>query len=163
MTGEYPRAADTFIQREVAALRSLGYDIRTFSVRRPAAREMGGAELDAERQQTFYLLPCSPLGLIGSHLSQFFISPARYLRAISLAWKTRPPGMGLMRQVAYFAEAGLVAAQMRRRRLVHLHNHFSNSSGSVAAIAAEMGGFTFSLTVHGPAEFFEPKYWHLGE
>jgi glycosyltransferase involved in cell wall biosynthesis len=33
----------------------------------------------------------------------------------------------------------------------------------VAAIAAAMGGFTFSFTMHGPAEFFEPKYWFVGE
>lgn len=164
MTGEYPRAADTFIQREVATLRSLGYHIQTFSVRRPVAREMGGAELDQERRQTFYLVPCSPMALLGAHLSLLFGAPRRYLRGIGLAWKIRPPGLGaLLRQVAYFAEAGLVAAQMRRHRLVHLHNHFSNSSGSVAAIASEMGGFSFSLTIHGPAEFFEPKYWHMGE
>ena len=30
-------------------------------------------------------------------------------------------------------------------------------------IGAELGGFTFSFTVHGPQEFFEPKYWRLDE
>jgi glycosyltransferase involved in cell wall biosynthesis len=164
MTGEYPRAADTFIQREVAALRSLGYHIQTFSVRRPAPTEMGGPELQSERTQTFYLLPCSPLALLAAHLRLLLGSPLRYMRGMALAWKIRPPGLAaLLRQIAYFAEAALLAAQVRRRRLVHLHNHFSNSSGSVAAIAAEMGGFSFSLTVHGPAEFFAPQYWHLGE
>lgn len=164
MTGEYPRAADTFIQREVATLRSLGYHIQTFSVRRPAVRERGGAELNEERRQTIYLVPCSPIALLGAHLRLLLGAPLRYLRGIGLAWKIRPPGhRALLRQLAYFAEAGLVAAQMRRQRLVHLHNHFSNSSGSVAAIAAELGGLGFSLTIHGPAEFFEPGYWHMGE
>jgi glycosyltransferase involved in cell wall biosynthesis len=164
MTGEYPRATDTFIQREVAALRALGYHLQTFSVRRPQAREMGGPEQEAERAATFYLVPCSPFALLGAHLSLCFSAPGRYLRAIGLAWKISPPGVrGGLRQMAYFAEAGLAAHRMRRQRLAHLHNHFSNSSGTVAALAAEMGGFTFSLTIHGPAEFFEPKYWHIGE
>jgi glycosyltransferase involved in cell wall biosynthesis len=26
-----------------------------------------------------------------------------------------------------------------------------------------MGGFTFSFTMHGPMEFFEPKYWRIDE
>jgi len=33
LTGEYPRATDTFIQREVAGLRAQGFDIRTCSIR----------------------------------------------------------------------------------------------------------------------------------
>ena len=69
----------------------------------------------------------------------------------------------LLMQLAYFAEAGLVAARMRDHQLIHLHNHFSNSSCSVAMLASELGGFTFSFTMHGPAEFFEPKYWRLDE
>jgi glycosyltransferase involved in cell wall biosynthesis len=64
-----------------------------------------------------------------------------------------------MMQMAYFAEAGLVARHLAEEQLTHLHNHFSNSSCTVAMLAAEMGGFTFSFTMHGPAEFFEPKFW----
>ena len=33
LTGEYPRASDTFIQREVAALRDLGHEVLTCSIR----------------------------------------------------------------------------------------------------------------------------------
>jgi hypothetical protein len=36
MTGEYPRATDTFIQREISALRQLGLHVQTFAVREPA-------------------------------------------------------------------------------------------------------------------------------
>ena len=39
MTGEYPRATDVFIQREVAELRRQGFHVETFSVRQPAAAE----------------------------------------------------------------------------------------------------------------------------
>jgi glycosyltransferase involved in cell wall biosynthesis len=164
MTGEYPRATDTFIQREVAMLRSLGYALETFSVRRPKAKENVGPEQEAERGRTLYLLPASPTELISSHTRLLFSSPLQYLSAMGLALKLRPPGAkGFLRQCAYFAEAGLVAGQMRRRNLGHLHNHFANSSGSVAILAAALGGFTFSLTIHGPAEFVDPQYWHLGE
>ncbi len=164
MTGQYPRATDTFIQREVIAVRALGYHIETFSVRRAAASENVGSEQEAERRQTYYIVPASPITLIAAHLMLFLGSPVRYLKAICFAWELRPPGfIALFKQVAYFAEAGIVARRMHKRRLTHLHNHFANSSGSVAAIASELGGFTVSYSIHGPAEFFQPHYWQIGK
>jgi colanic acid/amylovoran biosynthesis glycosyltransferase len=52
---------------------------------------------------------------------------------------------------------------MKKHALSHLHNHFADSSCSVAVIAAAMGGTTYSFTIHGPTEFYEPKYWRIDE
>ncbi|HLL89314.1 MAG TPA: glycosyltransferase, partial [Tepidisphaeraceae bacterium] len=164
MTGQYPRATDTFIQREVAALRERGVHVETLSVRRPGDKENVGPETQAERGRTTYLLPFRPLPLLKAHASALAASPKRYLKALKTALFVRPPGVkSLVWQLAYFAEAALVCAKVREQRLVHLHNHFSNSSCTVAMLAAEMGGFTFSFTMHGPNEFFEPDYWRLDE
>jgi colanic acid/amylovoran biosynthesis glycosyltransferase len=162
MTGEYPRATDTFIQREVAALRALGHHVRTFSVRMPPERENVGAEILDERQSTIYLLP--PRGLLIAHLAQLLSSPRRYFAALALAWKISPPGIrATARQAAYFAEAAMLVRLMKKHALSHLHNHFADSSCSVAVIAAAMGGTTYSFTIHGPTEFYEPKYWRIDE
>ena len=164
MTGQYPRATDTFIQREVAALRAKGVFVQTFAVRRPPESEAGTAEQDAERLGTHYLVPCTPWGLVIAHLGLLVRSPCRYLKGLTLALTARAPGLrSFVYQILYFLEAGLVARQMRRKDLSHLHNHFASSSCTVAMLAAEVGGFTFSFTIHGPAIFFEPKYWRLDE
>lgn len=164
LTGEYPRATDTFIQREVAALRQLGVEIQTFAVRRPHTREAGGAELKAERARTIYLIPCTLVSLLLSHLRILRISPRRYWSALRLALRTSSPGLkALAFQLYYFAEAGMLAEHIRRLGLTHVHNHFANSSCSVTMLAAEMGGFTFSFTMHGSAIFFEPKRWRIDE
>jgi colanic acid/amylovoran biosynthesis glycosyltransferase len=164
MTGEYPRATDTFIQREIAALRKLGLHVQTFAVREPAGHLITDEAQAAESAATNYLIPTSPVGLLRSHAWAFFRSPRRYIRSVHLAISTRAPGIArTIKQLAYFAEAGVLAEQMRRRKLPHLHNHFSNSSCSVAMLAAEMGGFSFSFTMHGPSEFFEPKVFALDE
>jgi colanic acid/amylovoran biosynthesis glycosyltransferase len=52
MTGQYPRATDTFIQREVAALRGRGVFVQTFSIRKPEAKENVGPEQQAEGART---------------------------------------------------------------------------------------------------------------
>ncbi len=162
MTGEYPRATDTFIQREVAALRALGHHVQTFSVRMPPESENVEAEILAGRKSTIYLLP--PRGLMMAHLAQFLSSPRRYFVALALAWKICPPGIRAMaRQIAYVAEAAMLVRLMKKHALSHLHNHFADSSCSVAVIAAAMGGTTYSFTIHGPTEFYEPNFWRIDE
>lgn len=164
LTGEYPRATDTFIQREVGALRQLGVDVRTFSVRRTSDEHIVGSEQEIERSGTFCLLPPKPIELLGSHLALLVESPVRYLRALKLAWSIRQPGFrGHLYQLFYFAEAGVLARQIRIAKIEHLHNHFANSSCSVAMLAAELGGIRFSFTMHGPAIFFEPHRWRIDE
>ncbi|MEL6119129.1 MAG: colanic acid biosynthesis glycosyltransferase WcaL, partial [Pseudomonadota bacterium] len=48
LTGQYPRATDTFIQREVSALRALGHEVVTASVRATEAAHHVGPEQKAE-------------------------------------------------------------------------------------------------------------------
>lgn len=164
MTGEYPRSSDTFIQREVAAVREHGVEVETISIRKTPVSEHVGPEQRDEAGRTHYVLPCSPLMLALAHIGCFVRSPARWFRAFRLAWKTREHGIkGTLRQMAYFLEAAIVARIVRKKRIEHLHNHFANSSCSVAMLAAEMGAFTFSFTLHGPAIFFETARWRLDE
>ncbi|WP_427162006.1 glycosyltransferase family 4 protein [Aliinostoc sp. HNIBRCY26] len=164
LTGEYPRATDTFIQREVATLRELGVDIHTFSVRRTGDEHIVGLEQQAERNNTFYILPVNPISLLSTHSQLLFSSPMRYFQALRLAWKTRQHGLrGTVYQLFYFLEAGILAEQIRQRQLIHLHNHFGDSSCTVSMLAAALGGFTYSFTMHGPYIFFEPHRWRIDE
>src|SRR4029450_12983078 len=152
-----------FIHREVSALRRLGFHIETVSIRGLA--DAGEAVNDAQREEAariFVVLPPSPARLLGAHALLLGRAPGRWFSALRLAWQTRPPGLpALLRQLAYFAEAGIVAERMRQRGLVHLHNHFASSSGTVAMLAAELGGTTFSISEHGPDIFFAPEWWRL--
>ena len=164
LTGIYPRATDTFIQREIAGLREKGVDVSTFSIRRPGDEQIVGIEQKTERDQTFYILPPNPIALLFSHILLLFSSPIRYFKALKLAWLTNQPGLrGTLYQLFYFAEAGLLAQQIRTKQIQHLHNHLGDSSCTVAMLAAELGGFTFSFTMHGPYIFFEPYRWRIDE
>ncbi len=164
LCGEYPRATDTFIQREVAALRRAGLTVETIAVRRPSLREQGTAEQEEERRRTHYLLPSPPWRLLADHLGLVWQGPGRYLRAIRLALGVRAPGVrALIYQLFYFAEAGMVAARMRRLGLRHVHNHAPDSSGYVAMLAAELADLSYSMTIHGFGILAEPGRWRLRE
>lgn len=162
VTGEYPRATDTFVQREVSELRKLGLEVTTVSIRRTSAEHHVGPEQKAEAANTHCLLPPNLITLLAAHAGALLRSPARYFASIREAWRTRQPGLkGTLYQTFYFAEAGLVVRILRRHDCDHLHNHFANSSCSVAMLASVMGGIPFSFTMHGPAIFFEPMLWRI--
>src|SRR3954465_14575492 len=93
MAGVYPGATDTFIQREVAALRGRGVVVRTFSLRRPSDQEIVGPEQEAERGGTFYVQPPGVGGLVWAHLAMLGRGPGRYLGALGTALRVRAPGV----------------------------------------------------------------------
>jgi glycosyltransferase involved in cell wall biosynthesis len=163
LTGEYPRATDTFIQREVAALRGHGLEIETCSIRRTGPEHHVGEEQRQEAACTFHVLEATgrPLTTLKAHLAALR-SPARYFGALRLAWQTAPAGIkGRLYNLIYFAEAVVLADHMRARGVVHLHNHIAKSSCTVAMLASAVSGIPYSFTLHGPDIFFEPYHWRL--
>ena len=164
LTGQYPRATDTFIQREVFALRKFGFDVQTFSVRQPSPEQLVGPEQQSEFEQTSYLLPPRFLKLFIAHIVLLFTQFFQYIKTLRLTFATSQPGLkGLIFQFIYFLEAGGLARELKRRNIDHLHNHIADSSCTVAMLAAELSGVSFSFTIHGPYIFFEPYRWCLGE
>lgn len=166
LTGVYPLASHTFIQREIAALRALGSDITIASIRRPEAKEIIGPEEESAQAETFYVLAAArnPLRLLGDHAALIGQNPARWLKALALSMRTNRPGLrGFIWQFFYFAEAGLLARQLQRDGISHLHNHFADSSATVSMLAGALADIPYSFTLHGPTELFAPESWHMAE
>ena len=164
LTGEYPRATDTFIQREVAALRARGLTVETCSMRRTGAEHHTGPEQRAEAAGTFHVLEATLSWRLGAAHLAAWRRPGAWLRALRLAWRTRPGGIKpTLYQLIYLAEAAVLAQHLRARGLTHLHNHIAKSSCTVAMLASEMSGIPFSFTLHGPDIFYEPHRWRLDE
>ncbi|MBY6159634.1 glycosyltransferase family 4 protein [Mameliella alba] len=165
LTGEYPRASDTFIQREVAALRALGHVVETCSIRTTGAEHLVGPEQREEHARTFKVLDAckSPARLIAAHL-RWMRRPGRYLNTLKLAWQTAPKGLkGRLYNLIYFLEAGVLAAHLADKHVEHLHNHIAKASCTVAMLASDLSGIPYSFTIHGPDIFFEPHHWRIDE
>ncbi|SNX74578.1 glycosyltransferase involved in cell wall bisynthesis [Cereibacter ovatus] len=165
LTGSYPAVSHTFILREVEALRTLGREVLTCSIRRPGPEHLRGPAERAAADTTFYVLRAAlnPVRLARA-LAFALRSPRRALDALNLAWRTRRPGVkGTLWQMFYLLEAAVLAHHLQQQGVSHLHNHFGDSSGSVAMLAGALAGLPFSMTLHGPAIFFEPRLWRLDE
>jgi glycosyltransferase involved in cell wall biosynthesis len=163
LTSLYPAVSHTFIQREVAALRDLGFAVVTCSIRRPGAAHLTGPEEREACAGTFYILAGAARALLPA-LGLALCRPGRLLGVLGLAWRTAPPGLeGMARQAAYLAEALILARHLRAQGIAHLHNHFADPSANVAMLASALSGVPFSYTLHGPAELYEPEKWQLRE
>jgi glycosyltransferase involved in cell wall biosynthesis len=166
LTGDYPKVSHTFILREVEGLRAHGLQVLTCSIRKPSVTDFPGPEEQKALGETFYVkaAAANPLRLLAAHTRLFLRSPRRWLSTLGLAIRTRSPGLkALLWQLFYFAQAGVLAEHLRRLGVRHLHNHFGNSSCSVAMLSSGLSGIPFSFTEHGPAIFFEVERWALGE
>jgi glycosyltransferase involved in cell wall biosynthesis len=165
LTGEYPRASDTFIQREIAGLREKGHEIVTCSIRTTGEEHLVGPEQREEHARTYKVLDAArrPLTLIKAHL-RWLRKPARYFSALKLAWQTAPKGLrGRLYNLIYFLEAGVLAAHLEDQGVEHLHNHIAKASCTVAMLVNALSGLPYSFTIHGPDIFFEANHWRIDE
>jgi glycosyltransferase involved in cell wall biosynthesis len=163
LLSRYPAVSHTFFLKEVLGLRQRGFAIEVASINdpdRPRA-ELPVVERD-EAGTTFYVKGGSKIGklfsLIRILLSHPMVATRGLLAACSVGgWDLRERAFALL----YLAEALLVGDWMRRRSLRHLHVHFAGPVASVGYLASMAWKVPWSLTVHGPDEFFDQERFFL--
>ncbi len=163
LTSAYARAGDTFIRREVAELRRLGWTVHTFSIRRAEQGEQVSEEILGEQRTTDYILEHGFPTLALSFVRTCLRSPLRMLRAIGEARAIRWPGIkSCVWHAFYLVEACYLAEQLVERRIALLHDHIAMNSATVAMLASTLSGVPFSMTVHGPHDLLAADHWGLG-
>jgi colanic acid/amylovoran biosynthesis glycosyltransferase len=158
LISQYPAASHTFIRREIFALRARGATIDTFSIREPSPNERTSDADRSEYEDTFYVLPFDVKKLFSAHTSMLAKRPAKYFETFRLAFKHRVPGIkAFVWSLAYFGEAMIVAQELERRGIRHLHNHFANPSANVGFLATRYLDLAWSLSLHGISETDYPS------
>lgn len=150
LVSRYPAVSHTFVLREVRELRSRGFDVRTFSIRRASAADALGTEAQAEAQQTRWLVPPRLSGLLAAAAWCSVTRPRRLLQTGLACVFQR--GLSLAQRclwLCYWIEGIQLAHWLVRDRIDHLHCHFGNSGSHTGQIAARLAGTRFSLTCHG--------------
>jgi glycosyltransferase involved in cell wall biosynthesis len=162
LVSQYPAASHTFILREILELRRLGFDIHVASIR-AADRPFTQLAPDEQQEQrtTFYVKPKGTVRIMAANFLVFFKRPFSYLSA--LAYGLGLAGLNVRAaffNLAYLAEAAVVADWMRRQGLSYLHMHFTSTVGLFAVRLAPLRA---SATIHGSDEFVDPRGFYLGE
>lgn len=165
LVSQYPAVSHTFILREVRHLRARGFEIRVASINDPdRSAERLTAEEAEEAAATYYVKRHGVGGAAGAALSTLARHPAGFVRGLLFAL-----GLGgtdvrrLLYGLSYFAEALMIGRWMQGHGLTHLHVHFATPASTVGLIASHAFPITFSMTVHGPDEFYDAPGYRLGE
>jgi colanic acid/amylovoran biosynthesis glycosyltransferase len=153
LVNQYPAPSHSFIRRGIIGLRRAGVSVRAFSIRRYPDKLLSESDLQ-EAAKTRVILDAGCVSILFDVLRQCLISPRVTLRslrkAIRLGWRSE---RGILRHLAYFAEACVLLRWLRECGAEHVHAHFGTNSADVAMLCHWLGGPTWSLTVHGPEEF----------
>lgn len=164
LTSQYPATSHTFISREVAAMRGLGIEVETFSIRPPSDAEVQDASLRKEADETFTVLRQPFTSFLAAQFGLLFTRPGHYFRTLGRAFGHRAPGLrGIVMAPIYFAEALVLARELKRRKIERLHNHFANAGAIVGYLAAGLLGLPWSFTMHGISETDYPAGLLLGK
>lgn len=165
LVSQYPAFSHTFILREVRRLRKLGFSIDVASINDPDRPPERLTETEQqEYSQTYYVKRHGLRGALSASLATLFSRPGACLRG--LAFARRLGGWDLKKLVYslfYFIEALMIGRWMRSQGLTHLHVHFATPASTVGLIASRIFPITFSLTVHGPDEFYDAPGYRLTE
>jgi glycosyltransferase involved in cell wall biosynthesis len=165
LLSQYPAISHTFFLKEVLALKQLDFQIETCSINLPdrAPHLLTKAEAD-EALLTYYVKSGSYWGVARTLLAVLLVHPRVCLRGILAAirlgtWDVYRHSY----RILYLVEALLLGAWMKRRKLDHLHIHFGGPVATVGFLASHAWGNSYSLTIHGPEEFYDVELFHLAE
>ncbi|PZV11243.1 MAG: colanic acid biosynthesis glycosyltransferase WcaL [Leptolyngbya sp.] len=163
LVNQYPKTSHSFIRREIVALEAAGVPISRFSIRSLAAEIIDEADKQ-EASKTRYVLQKGASGLLGSTINVALNHPWRFLKAVQLAYTVgHSSDRGLVYHLAYLAEACVLFRWFNQAKISHVHTHFGTNSATVAMLCHELGGPSYSITVHGPEEFDKPQAISLTE
>jgi len=148
LTNYFPSLTETFIYREVVELKRRGFDIVTYSLRKPSITEVS-AEALGLYESTYYLLPARIPAVVRSHLGYVGTRPLTYAAAaFKMITGTHKHWRDRVRSLMHFGEGVAIASKIRNDHVVHIHAHYASQAASVARAVHLLTGIPYSFTGH---------------
>ena len=163
LLSRYPAISHTFFLKEVLGLRQRGLNIEVVSINHPDRPHQDLPPVEAaEADSTYYVKPTGIAAVVSQVARIVIANPAVVWRGLRAA--LRLGDFDLLRRayaLFYLAEALLVGDWMRRRALTHLHVHFGGAVATVGMLTSQAWQIPWSVTLHGPDEFFDQEAFYL--
>ena len=148
---EFPGQTHIFFWREIRALRKMGECVHLISTRKPSPAICRHEFAPAAVAETHYLFPPSIIDLTTwlARGGSGFSKGLKYLNALDVTRRTCR-----LRLYGLFASAIDLVHWANRERIDHIHCHSCADGAHVVALASQMGGPPYSLTLHGNLEVY---------
>jgi colanic acid/amylovoran biosynthesis glycosyltransferase len=145
----FPKLSETFIIREICALRENGVDAQIFSVLPPPHTITMHTQVESLLPYVHYSPYFLSLKLILATLYFLFTAPQKYFQALRrLVWQTYPEPKTLLIALFLFPKSVYFAKQLKEQQIEHIHAHFVWINAVSAQVAADLLGLPISLHAH---------------
>ena len=163
LLSRYPAISHTFFLKEVLGVRQRGLAVQTASINPPDRPIPDLPQVEAaEAAHTFYIKAGGKAAMAIKILAIALQNPAAILRGLRAALRLGKSDLAARAySLFYFAEALLVGDWMRRNNLPHLHVHFGGAVATVGMLTSQTWQIPWSVTLHGPDEFFDQEAFYL--
>ena len=157
LINQYPKVSHSFIRREIISVEACGIRVKRFSLR------SCGTELvdEADKLELTRVRVVLAVGIVSLLFRLLRVAVTRPIRFLQALWLTLRLGWcserGVLRHLAYLAEACILLRWFSDSDVAHVHAHFGTNSTTVAMLCRAIGGPPYSFTVHGPEEFDKVK------
>lgn len=147
IASQFPAYDETFLMREMAAVRNAGLDIEILSLRRcrdEIVHDEAKSLIDVS-----YHIPYLSAGVIMDNLRMALTRPFRYFGALLTIMATfAAHPVLLLKNLAMFPKAVRLAAHARELEFGHIHALWATYAATVAWVAHRLTGITYSITGH---------------
>lgn len=141
---QFPGQTHIFFWREIMEMQARGAQVQLFSTRPPPPGLIAHDWSAQATARTLYLGKVRPLQALAA------------LRALPRE-EMRREGPDFVRDLALSASAARqLLGHCRKLGIAHVHVHSCGRAALIAALARQMGGPTYSLTLHGPLSDYGP-------
>jgi glycosyltransferase involved in cell wall biosynthesis len=146
--GTFPALTETFVVREIQALRGAGVELELFSLRRPSAAHARADGTDLG-ERTCYGSSLSWRELWGANARVLRRAPLRVLRALgAVLLHTAANPVHCLKSLSVFPVAVVFAERMRQRGVTHVHAHWANYPATAAYVVSRLLAIPYSFTAH---------------
>lgn len=165
LLSRFPAISHTFFLNEVQELRKIGFDIEVASINQPDHPRSSMIDAEAyETDKTFYIKSSGAIQALWVAIRTLVSRPSVFARGLIAALQLgRWAPHSTMYALFYFVEALILGEWMRIRSHSHLHIHFCGPVATVGMLTSIAWGYSYSLTVHGPDEFYDVEGSYLRE
>jgi colanic acid/amylovoran biosynthesis glycosyltransferase len=153
MSGTVPKRSETFVYREILALRELGVDVRTASVHAPTEKMDEGGPLSAMARETIPVYSAGLDALLRDFVRELMQHPVRTVTTMARvkvdAIFSKEVPWSRKAKVIWQGVAGVaLARRCRPSRIAHIHCHMAHVPTTIGMYAARQLGVRFSFTGH---------------
>ena len=143
-----PRLTETFVYREIEALRQQGFTILTLSIKTPDPANLSAESMEMFRSTRFFA-PVKVGPVMWAQLHFLLRRPWRYLSTLWFVLTRPGESISVRRRTfGHFIGAVYHAIYLKRHDTEHIHAHFSGNSATYAFVISRLLDISFSFTAH---------------